>query len=165
MNGIYLLLGSNMGNQLEYLRKAKKLLVQNGMKIVDESSIYETAPWGGENQNWFLNTVFQIETSLSAKELLKHTLSVENQLGRIRTKKWGERCIDIDLLYYHNQILTSTELTIPHLGIPDRRFTLIPLAELCPLKEHPQKRKNHVELLADCPDSSACRLTDDKISI
>ena len=163
MNGIYILLGSNMGNRLEYLREAEQLLIANGIQIIDESSVYETQPWGKEDQNWFLNVLIQIETSLVPQDLLKTLLEAEQTLGRIRKEKWGERCIDIDILYYHDLILEDERLSVPHPGIPDRRFTLIPLAEMCPLETHPKTGKTHVRMLADCADELDCRLTDYKL--
>ncbi|MEO1256451.1 MAG: 2-amino-4-hydroxy-6-hydroxymethyldihydropteridine diphosphokinase, partial [Bacteroidota bacterium] len=105
MNGIYLLLGSNIGNRLEYLIETEKLLIQKKIKVIDESSVYETEPWGNENQDWFLNIVLQIETSLTAKQLLKVALEVEKEIGRIREEKWGARCIDVDILYYNEEII------------------------------------------------------------
>ncbi|MEQ8907460.1 2-amino-4-hydroxy-6-hydroxymethyldihydropteridine diphosphokinase [Ekhidna sp.] len=163
MNGIYILLGSNMGNRLEYLREAENLLIQQGIQVIDESSIYETAPWGKENQDWFLNVVLQIETSKSPTELLKTILEVEQSLGRIRKEKWGERCIDIDILYYHNEIMSTDELNIPHPGIPTRKFTLIPLVEMCPMEVHPETNQTQMQLLAECSDELDCNLTEYKL--
>jgi len=152
-----------MGNKLEYLKEAEKALIEKGVQVIDESSIYETEPWGKENQDWFLNVILQIETTKEPTELLKMIINVEKELGRIRKEKWGERCIDIDILYYHNIIVNEEHLTIPHSGIPTRRFTLIPLVEICPLEEHPQLHKTQMELLAECNDPLDCRLTDYKL--
>ena len=163
MNGIYILLGSNMGNRLEYLREAAQLLIRECIQVIDESSIYETEPWGYQDQDWFLNVILQIETSREPVEFLDALLKVEHILGRIRKEKWGERSIDIDMLYYHDQVKESEALTIPHPGIEDRKFTLIPLAELCPLEIHPKSGKSQMQLLADCNDELACRLTEYKL--
>ncbi|SNT35973.1 2-amino-4-hydroxy-6-hydroxymethyldihydropteridinediphosphokinase [Ekhidna lutea] len=163
MNGIYILLGSNMGNRLEYLREAEKLLIQEGIQIIDESSIYETEPWGKKNQDWFLNVVLQIGTMLEPNELLNTLLKVEKSLGRIRKEKWGERCIDIDILYFHEEVVETKDLTIPHPGIPERKFTLIPLVEMCPIEKHPTLGRTQMELLAECPDELDCKLTDYKL--
>jgi 2-amino-4-hydroxy-6-hydroxymethyldihydropteridine diphosphokinase len=163
MNGIYLLLGSNMGNRMEYLREAEKLLIKNHIQVIDESSIYETEPWGNADQPWFLNIVLQVNTSLLAEELLEKLLAIELELGRIRKEKWGERSIDIDILYLNEEIIETETLTIPHPGIPDRRFTLIPLVEMCPLETHPLTKQNQMELLAACTDELDCRLTDYKL--
>jgi len=163
MNGIYVLLGSNMGNRLEYLKAAEEHLIEHNIQILDESSVYETAPWGKENQQWFLNVVLQVDTSLDPVKLLQTILVIEQSLGRVREEKWGERCIDIDILYYHDEVIDQPDLSVPHPGIPDRRFTLIPLAEMCPMEIHPILSKNHLELLADCTDTLDCRLTDHKL--
>lgn len=160
MNGIYLLLGSNMGNRLEQLKAASTLLSERAITILDESSIYETAPWGKANQPWFLNVVLKVETLLSPEDLLKEVLDIEQEMGRVRVEKWGERCIDIDLLYYHNETIETDHLTIPHMGIPHRKFTLLPLAELCPLEIHPVLGQNQMEMLAACEDGLDCNLTD-----
>lgn len=163
MNGIYILLGSNMGNRLEYLREAEQLLIQHGIQVIDESSIYETEPWGKENQDWFLNVVLQIECAKNPDELLNTILDVEKSLGRIRKEKWGERCIDVDILYFHDEVVETRELIIPHPGIPDRKFTLIPLVEMCPIEKHPTLDQNQMELLAECTDTLDCKLTDYKL--
>ncbi len=163
MNGIYLLLGSNMGNRLEYLREAENLLIREGIHILDESSVYETEPWGKKDQDWFLNVILQIDTNKQPAELMESLLEVEKQLGRIRQEKWGERCIDIDILYYHDKVIASEDLTLPHPGIPQRKFTLVLLAEMCPLELHPITGKTQIQLLADCTDDLDCKLTDYKL--
>lgn len=163
MNGIFLLLGSNMGNRLEYLREAEALLIQRNIQVMDESSVYETAPWGKADQAWFLNVVLEVETSFSPQELLKELLEVEKQIGRIRKEKWGERSIDIDLLYYHNHIVNENDLKVPHPGIPERRFTLEPLVEMIPLEEHPVLKRTQMQMLADCQDLLDCNVTDYKL--
>ena len=163
MNGIYLLMGSNMGNRLEYLREAASLLSKMNIKIIDKSSIYETEPWGPKNQDWFLNIILEVTTSKEPVELLNSILDIEKKIGRIRKEKWGERSIDIDILYYKEELMNSERLTVPHSGIPDRRFTLVPLVEIAPLGIHPAFHKNHLELLAECTDPLDCRLTDYKL--
>ncbi|GAB4249814.1 MAG: 2-amino-4-hydroxy-6-hydroxymethyldihydropteridine diphosphokinase [Ekhidna sp.] len=152
-----------MGNRLEYLRKAEELLIQNYIQVLDESSIYETEPWGKSEQPWFLNVVIQVETGKNATELLECLLEIERAMGRERKEKWGERCIDIDILYYRNEVIDTPSLTIPHPGIPDRKFTLIPLVEMIPIEQHPLLQKNQMELLSECSDPLDCRLTDYKL--
>ena len=163
MNGIFLLLGTNLGNRLQNLQEAAKYLLQNNILVMDESSIYETQPWGKEKQSWFFNIILQIETSLSPTNLLKCLLSIEESMGRVRKEKWGERIIDIDILYYHDQIVRSESLMLPHPGIPERKFTLIPLVEMQPLEKHPELKKTQTELLAKCTDPLDCRITDYKL--
>ncbi len=163
MNGIYLLMGSNMGNRLEYLREAVSHLLEANITIIEESSIYETEPWGPKNQDWYLNVILEVSTSLSPQDLLSCVLAIEKNLGRIRKEKWGERSIDIDILYYHSQVMNTQNLTLPHPGIPDRRFTLVPLVEMIPFSEHPTLKKDQMELLAACQDPLDCKLTDYKL--
>lgn len=152
-----------MGNRLTYLQEAARLLSSFGIQILDESSIYETEPWGPKNQRWFLNVVLEVLTSKKADELLECILKVETLLGRVRKEKWGERCIDIDILYYQNEVVDTKELSLPHPGIPDRRFTLLPLVEMAPLETHPVLGKNQMELLAVCNDVLDCKLTELKL--
>lgn len=163
MNGIYLLLGSNIGNRLAYLKEAATLLSKENIIIIEESSIYETEPWGPKDQDWFLNVILEISTSYEPKELLEVVLKIESELGRVRKEKWGERCIDIDILYFKDEVVDDTNLSIPHLGIPNRKFTLMPLAEMCPLEKHPTLDKTQMELLAECTDPLDCILTDYKL--
>ena len=157
MNGVYLLLGSNIGDRLDNLRMTENHLRTDGIKILNESSIYETEPWGKSDQNWFLNVVLHIETFLQPAELLELCLAVEKKMGRKRLEKWGERLIDIDILYYHDIELSTKELVIPHLAIADRRFTLIPLCELCPDEIHPTMKLTQNKLLEKCEDVLDCR--------
>lgn len=163
MNGIYLLLGTNIGNRLEHLRNASRFLEKNHIFTLEESSIYETAAWGIQDQAPFLNLVLEVETSFDPKKLLQKVLEIETKMGRERKEKWGERLIDIDILYYNEQIVNEEQLKIPHPGIPMRRFTLIPLKEVNPFGTHPVLKKNHLELLAECEDQLACIETDFKL--
>ncbi len=160
MNGIYLLLGSNLGDRLDNLRIAIRLLQREKIKILNESSIYETEPWGTRDQPWFYNAVLQIETSFKENELLAVCLKVEEEMGRKRSEKWGARLIDIDILYYKDSVVESDNLTIPHPGIKDRRFTLMPLSEIAGEETHPVFGKSQVILLSKCTDELDCRLTD-----
>ncbi|MFK7954200.1 MAG: 2-amino-4-hydroxy-6-hydroxymethyldihydropteridine diphosphokinase [Ekhidna sp.] len=163
MKGIYLLLGSNIGNRMEYLREAEKLIIKSGIQVIEESSIYETEPWGKSDQDWFLNIILQVNTSYSPEKLLDKLLEIEIELGRVREEKWGKRCIDIDILYYNEEVVESEDLKIPHQGIPQRRFTLIPLVEMCPLEINPSTKQNQMEMLANCEDPLDCKLTDYKL--
>jgi len=158
-------MGSNIGNRPEHLRNAATALRKKEIAIIDASDIYETAPWGKENQNWFLNVVLQIETSLIPGKLLQEVLCVETELGRTREEKWGSRIIDIDILYYHDQIIESGELSVPHPSIPERRFTLVPLVEMCPQEKHPLLHKTQKALLEECADPLDCKLTDYKLTL
>ena len=163
MEGIYIQLGSNLGDRLLMLKKAIHQLMINGIKILEESSIYETAPWGETHQPWFLNVVLQIETSQNPYEMLETMLGIERTLGRVRDKKWTERLIDIDLLYYHNEIINKKKLIVPQAQLVERRFTLLPMTELCPEDIHPVLQLSQSELLFRCNDSLDCLKTDLKL--
>lgn len=157
VKGIFLLLGTNLGDRLQNLKTAVTLLEQNELFVTDYSSIYESAPWGESDQPWFLNVVIRVDTLYSPEQLLECCLETEIKMGRKRHKKWGERIIDIDLLYYDNIILQNEKLTIPHPGIPVRRFTLMPLCEIAPEEMHPVLSQTNKHLLTICPDELACK--------
>lgn len=152
MKGIYILLGTNLGKREENLKQALTLLVENKIQILTHSSVYETAAWGKTDQQAFLNQVVQIATSLNPIQLLEKLLSIEAEMGRIRKEKWGERLIDLDILYYDDVVLDSPNLHIPHIGITERRFTLAPLAEIAPDFIHPTYLKTQIALLNLCKD-------------
>lgn len=152
MEGIFLLLGSNLGNRAEVLEKAIKTLLDNNVIVKQRSSVYETAAWGIRDQQAFLNQVIEVESGYTALELLQLILDIEQELGRVRKVKWGERLIDIDILYFNDEIINKKELKIPHPGIPDRKFTLIPLVEICPSSIHPVEKIDQKELLNRCED-------------
>ncbi len=152
MNKIYILLGTNLGDRFHQLEQARELLASQVGIITQASSIYQTAAWGVEDQPAFLNQVVLINSKLQAAECLELTQGIEKQLGRIRKKKWGERVIDIDLLYFNDDIINIPNLRIPHPFIAERRFTLEPLAEIAPEYVHPVYKKNNVYLLDNCRD-------------
>lgn len=133
MKKSYLGLGSNMGDKKRYLYDAIQMLNHHKqITIINLSSLYETAPWGYVDQDIFMNLVVEIETSLSALELLNVCQSIENELGRVRDLKWGPRVIDVDILLYDDQIIESKRLTVPHPYMTERDFVMIPLAEINP---------------------------------
>jgi 2-amino-4-hydroxy-6-hydroxymethyldihydropteridine diphosphokinase len=158
MEGIYLLLGSNLGEKKENLINAIKLLDSYQIKVVKRSSLYETAAWGKTDQASFFNQVIQIETLLEPQLLLNTILSIEIKLGRVRKEHWGARLIDIDILYFNNIIIDTPDLKIPHPGIPSRRFTLIPLVEIAEEFIHPIYLQNQQTLLQNCADLLAVQL-------
>jgi 2-amino-4-hydroxy-6-hydroxymethyldihydropteridine diphosphokinase len=154
MDTAYLLTGSNMGERLEYLQKANSLIEQRCGKIVQQSSIYETEPWGLLDQPAFVNQVIAISTKLSPEDLMAELLKIEAIIGRIRTVKMGPRIIDLDILAYNQLILDSPSLQIPHPALPFRRFALTPLNEIAPELMHPLLQKTISTLLLDCTDTS-----------
>ena len=130
MTGIYLGLGSNVGDRLENLRRAVALLRERGALLSRSSRVYETEPVGGPPQADFLNAVIDVETALSPRELLMTCLAVEEEMGRVRTERWGPRVIDVDLLAYGDEEIAEPGLEIPHPRMHERGFVLIPLLEL-----------------------------------
>ncbi len=156
----FLLLGSNEGDRIALLANARSRIASLGGTIVKKSSIYQTAAWGKTEQAPFLNQVIEIKTALGPMELLKTLQSIEQTIGRVRKEKWGPRTIDIDILLYDNLATSTPELNIPHPGIPHRRFTLAPLAEVAGDLIHPLSKKSINELLEACDDT----LTVEKIS-
>ncbi|XVJ64783.1 MAG: 2-amino-4-hydroxy-6-hydroxymethyldihydropteridine diphosphokinase [Lacibacter sp.] len=155
MHKAYILLGSNRGRRKDYLKKAKRLVAANSGAILKESSIYETAAWGKTDQKAFLNQVIVITTDLAAEKLMESLLDIEQQLGRIRIEKFGPRTIDLDILFFDDLVMKSKLVTLPHPAIQDRRFVLVPLAELSPRKVHPVYKQTISSLLKKCTDTLA----------
>ena len=150
---IFLLLGSNSGDRSRQLRMAIEFIVKEVGNSIAESKIYETAPWGKMDQPHFLNQAIEIESPLSPKDVLVKVQSIEQRLGRTRLEKWGERSIDIDIIYFGDTIIDTPDLVIPHLHIAERKFVLIPLVEISPEFIHPILKKSNTELLMDCQDT------------
>src|SRR5687768_11785457 len=127
MNRVFLSTGSNVGNRAANLRKAAELCQQQLGNVVQLSSVYETEPWGKTDQQAFLNQALELHTDLEATELLGKIIAIEQELGRIRSIKWGPRVIDIDILFFNEDIINQPGLRIPHSEMADRRFVLEPL--------------------------------------
>ncbi len=155
MNVAYLSLGSNEGNRMQWMQKAMVLLTENCGRIIAQSSVYETAAWGVQDQSDFLNMVIELETKHTPEELLEEIHNIENQLGRQRNIKWGPRTLDIDILLFNEEIIKIPELTIPHPYLGQRLFTLKPLSEIAPGYIHPLLNKSVIEMLKECPDDLA----------
>lgn len=152
MNQAFLLTGSNMDNRYEQLKTATNHLENDGIRILQTSSLYETAAWGIEAQPAFLNQALHIETSLGPRQLLRHVLRIEKKMGRIREKKYGPRLIDIDILLFNNEIHDYPLLKLPHPELPNRRFALTALADIAATHIHPVFQKSIADLLAQCTD-------------
>lgn len=151
-NEVFISLGTNLGDRAENLKKAIRAIEFNIGEIIRKSSVYETKPWGKGNQPDFFNQVILIESDKSPADCLLALSAIENQMGRKREEKWGARIIDLDLLYANGFIIQTEKLTLPHPGIPQRRFVLVPLVEIAPDFIHPLLQKNQRELLSECTD-------------
>ena len=157
---IYLLLGTNLGDRADNLRRATQRIQEAVGLLVEASSCYETAAWGVTEQPAFYNQVVRIETALGHEALLRTLQQIEQQLGKVKVGHWRERLIDLDILYYGNRLVRTPWLTLPHPQLHHRRFTLVPLSELAPQFVHPVLGKTQQELLAACPDPLAVKKVD-----
>lgn len=151
-DGIFLLLGSNLGGQISQLARARRKLISAGILLRKCSQIYRSAAWGPIEQPDFANQVIEISYNESPGSLLHLLLGVERDMGRIREKKWGPRLIDIDILYFNQEICESQTLTLPHPEITRRRFTLVPMVDLAPDFIHPVLKESQEILLEKCED-------------
>jgi 2-amino-4-hydroxy-6-hydroxymethyldihydropteridine diphosphokinase len=155
METCYLLLGSNTGNRLNYIRQAALSMALYAGNIMDHSSVYETEPWGFENGTAFLNQVIEVQTSLGPDELINKIMQAELELGRVRIINeagYSDRSIDIDLLFFGQQIINRPGLIVPHPLMHQRMFTLVPMSEIAPEFIHPVFKKNIMQLITECPD-------------
>lgn len=153
MNQAVLLLGCNIGDRTKYLNQAINALKNDVGTITQMSSIYESEPWGFDCETSFLNQVIVLETEYAAEYLLDQIQEIEKKLGRRRTQKGYEaRTMDIDILFYNDLILDTEHLKIPHTELHKRRFTLLPLSEILPIKVHPVLQKTIKKLLIECDD-------------
>ncbi len=135
---VFVGLGSNLGERESMIRLALEALSRlPGTHLVKASSLYDTEPVGEVDQPNFLNAVAQLDTELTARQLLWNLLLIEKRLGRVRTQRWGPRTIDLDLLLHGSLVLDEPELTVPHPELTARSFVLVPLVELDPLLVHP----------------------------
>ncbi|HEV8080331.1 MAG TPA: 2-amino-4-hydroxy-6-hydroxymethyldihydropteridine diphosphokinase [Chitinophagaceae bacterium] len=153
MNSVYLLIGGNLGDRVANLVTAISLIETELGKIIKTSSIYETAAWGITEQPKFLNQVLLIKTDLPSKKLMQLILSIENKMGRIRSQKNASRIIDIDILFFNDEIINKPNLTIPHPEIQNRRFVLVPLNEIASGLIHPVLKQSIKNLLSTTNDN------------
>lgn len=164
MTTAYLSLGSNSGDRLQHLKGAIRNIEKSEKISIEKiSSVYETQPVGFENQRWFLNLTLEVQTSFEPLPLLEYLLAIEDQMGRKREERWGPRNIDADILFYDDRIMDSDRLTIPHPRMHQRRFILMPLAQIAPQLLHPALKKSAGELLEGCEDKSTVILYSEKI--
>lgn len=147
-NTAYIGLGSNKGDREKYLISAiEKIDIDPECEVEAVSSVYETEPYGVKDQGDFLNAVIRINTEYSPVDLFSFLKSIENDLGREKTIKWGPREIDLDILFYNDLIYSDENIIIPHKGITEREFVLIPLNEIDPDFVHPVTSKKISDLI------------------
>lgn len=146
-------MGGNMGDRVAFIDAAQKQINKQIGTIISESKIYESEAWGLEDQQNFLNKAIVVESDLSAIATLEKCLSIEKSLGRERLEKWAERNIDIDILYFNNELINEFQLTVPHPEIQNRRFVLAPLCEVSGDYIHPIFKQTNFELKEKCVDN------------
>ena len=161
MNSAYLLIGGNLGNSKENLAEARSIIDNEIGEIIKFSSIYQTASWGITAQPDFLNQVLLVKTKFSAEETMQLILAIENKMGRVRTQKNASRIIDIDILFFNEDIIHGENLTIPHPEIQNRKFVLIPLNEIAPEFIHPVFKESIRNLLSTSKDKLEVKLLND----
>lgn len=158
MNQVVFILGGNLGDRLGLIGSAAELLESTFGPVLLKSSIFETEAWGGKSNGNYLNQVIVFNTSFFPEEILDLILEIELKMGRKREGKWGDRTMDIDILYFGNEKFQSERLTIPHPFLQERRFVLEPLAEILPDFVHPILNKANQELLENCLDKSSVKI-------
>jgi 2-amino-4-hydroxy-6-hydroxymethyldihydropteridine diphosphokinase len=155
---VYLALGSNLGDRHAYLQAGVDGLSRRGVRVIRSASLYSTEPHNMPSQPWFLNTVIKANTTLSAEQLLGNCLAVEEENFRKRTGKPESRTLDIDIIFYGDQTLKKSGLTIPHPEFRNRRFVLEPLAEIAPDVVDPVTGKSIRQLLENLNDPAVVQI-------
>lgn len=157
---VFVAIGSNLGSRkANHFEAMERINAIPRTRIVRQSSFYESEPHG-DAKTWFVNSVVELHTELSPEELLRKLLAIEEAMGRkrVKGKRWGSRIIDLDILLYENAVIQKRNLKIPHPELHNRRFVLMPLAELAPSTVHPVLNKTVSELLATVKDPKRVRL-------
>lgn len=151
MSIAYIALGTNLGDKEKNLKQALLFLMQQGIEVIKVSSFMLTEPYGVLDQPKFLNAVCEVNTYLEPCALLRTLLAIEQAMGRVRLRRWGERNIDLDLLLYENVIMNTPSLRLPHPDMQNRDFVLLPLAEISPQLMHPVLNKSMKQLKKELP--------------
>ena len=155
---VFLQLGSNMGDRVYYLNQAKRYIADEIGSIVSESRVYESAPWGVNNQKHYLNEVIEVNTVDDPYNLLKKILHIEKKIGRVRERKWSSRIIDIDIIFYSNVIINEKNLIIPHEYMHERNFVLQPLNDIASDFVHPILKNTVNKIMKECNDKNEIKL-------
>ena len=153
---VFVLLGSNLGDRELLVNQACKMMEERCGSIVAKSRLYESEPWGFKSEHWFLNQVVKLKTSLPPDVLMRELLAIEKELGRDRStphEGYVSRPMDLDILYFGNEIIDTQFVTVPHPRLHERRFTLLPLCDVAPDFVHPSLKKSNLELLDECQDA------------
>ena len=148
-----------MGDRMANIRTARAHIINSIGKILLESSVYESEPWGFKAEQSFLNQVLLVETDLLPLELLEKCQQIENTMGRVRASdQYISRTMDIDILFYNSEIIEHPQLMVPHKRVHERMFTLYPLNEIAPDYMHPRLKKTVSRLFSECNDTSTVRI-------
>lgn len=154
-NIVYIGLGSNKGDKLGFLRKAlEKINDDKKCRVEASSSLYETKPLANRKQENFLNAVIKVSTGYSLPELFGFLKGIEKGIGRSKTERWGDREIDLDILFYNDLMYSDDTITVPHKGIPNRDFVLVPLCEINSSLFHPALKQKICDI--NISDSEKC---------
>ena len=160
MTRCYILFGSNQGDKKRLLEEACRLLQERCGLLAERSSAYLSEPWGFETDQWFLNALLVVETELDPDTLMDTLMDIEALLGRKRDLAktgYADRPIDLDILYYGEQVVKTAKVTAPHPRLHLRRFALVPLCEIIPDLLHPVFHLSQQQLLDRCPDTSTVK--------
>lgn len=159
MHNVFLEIGGNQGNRLQLIEQVKKLInLQLGI-IIRQSAIYETSPWGFQAKQNFYNQVVQLQTEKTPQQLLMGIHKIEFDLGRVRgDTQYMSRTMDVDILFYDNQIIKQPNLQVPHQRMHLRKFVLVPMVDIAPDWQHPVFHKSMKTLLQQCADAATCNM-------